>query len=322
MGKVKYHYDPETLSFQKIRRSKKRLWFSTLVIVGAVVLNLFLGFFLLSYIFESPKEKELLREVDNLKLNYKLLAKKETQHAERLSELETRDNKIYRQYFEAKPISEEVRKAGYGGVNRYKGLEGFDNSKLIMDLTKQMDELSKRIVIQSKSLDDIVKMAENKEDMLASLPAISPVRKEQMISLASGFGMRMHPLLKIVRPHNGIDLVGKHGTPIYATGNGTVTKAESSRSFGKVVYVDHGYGYETIYAHMSRFGVRKGQKVKRGDVVGYMGNTGLSKGTHLHYEVHKDGRPVNPTNFFYGDLTPEEFLAIQKVAEEGGQPLD
>lgn len=322
MGKAKYHYDPDTMSFKKIKRSKTRMGVNTLMILGAVLLNLFLGFFLLSYFFESPKEKELIREIDNLKMNYKLLAKKEIQHADRLNELETRDNNIYRQYFEAAPISDEVRKAGYGGVDRYKNLEGYDNSKMIMDLTKQMDELSKRIVIQSKSLDDIIKMAENKEEMLASLPAISPVRKDQMTSLASGFGMRMHPILKLYRPHNGIDFVAKHGTPIYATGNGVVEKAESSQSFGKVVYIDHGYGYKTVYAHLSRFGVRRGQKVKRGDIIGYMGNTGLSKATHLHYEVHKNDRPVNPANFFYGNLTPEEFMAIQKAAEESGQPLD
>ncbi len=257
-----------------------------------------------------------------MKLNYELLAKAEEQHDNRILELEERDNAIYRQFFEATPISDEVRKAGYGGINRYKSLDGFDNSKMIIDLTKQMDVLSKRIVIQSKSLDDIVKMAENKEEMLASIPAIQPVKKEELTRMASGFGMRMHPILKIRKMHEGMDFTAKSGTPIYASGNGTVVRAERSSSFGNVVYIEHGYGYKTVYAHMKKIVTKKGKKVKRGDIIGYVGNTGRSVSPHLHYEVHKNGRPVNPIYYYYGNLTPEEFVAMQKAVDQDGQSLD
>lgn len=323
MAKVKYHYNPETLSFHKIVPKKTKIIFNSLLIFLGFVVTMFLGFMLLNIIFESPREKALNREIDNLKSNYKIIARKEKQHAERIAELEKRDNTIYRQFFEASPIPDEVRRAGLAGIDRYQALEGFDNSKMIIDLTKQMDELSKRIVVQSKSLDDIIKMAENKEEMLAAIPAISPVKKEHLTHVASGFGWRMHPILKIRRMHNGIDFVAKHGTPIYASGNGVVVEAEKNSSYGNVVKINHGFGYETVYAHLSRISTTQGKKVKRGDIIGYMGNTGLSVSTHLHYEVHKNGSPVDPINFFYGNLTPEEYLAIQHQAgQEGGQTLD
>ncbi len=322
MAKVKYHYNPETLSYSKITPKKGRYLKHALLVLLSILLTGFLGFVILVNVFESPKEKAMKRELENMKLNYELLGKAEEQHENRISELEERDNAIYRQFFEATPISKEVRKAGYGGVNRYKSLDGFDNSKMIIDLTKQMDVLSKRIVIQSKSLDDIVKMAENKEEMLASIPAIQPVKKEELTRMASGYGMRMHPILKIRKMHEGMDFTAKPGTPIYASGNGTVVRAERSSSFGNVVYINHGYGYQTVYAHMKKIVTRKGKKVKRGDIIGYVGNTGRSVSPHLHYEVHKNGRPVNPIYYYYGNLTPEEFVAMQKAADQDGQSLD
>ncbi len=322
MAKVKYHYNPETLSYSKITPKKGRYLKHALLVLLSILLTGFLGFVILINFFESPKEKVMKRELENMKLNYELLAKAEEQHDNRILELEERDNAIYRQFFEATPISDEVRKAGYGGINRYKSLDGFDNSKMIIDLTKQMDVLSKRIVIQSKSLDDIVKMAENKEEMLASIPAIQPVKKEELTRMASGFGMRMHPILKIRKMHEGMDFTAKSGTPIYASGNGTVVRAERSSSFGNVVYIEHGYGYKTVYAHMKKIVTKKGKKVKRGDIIGYVGNTGRSVSPHLHYEVHKNGRPVNPIYYYYGNLTPEEFVAMQKAVDQDGQSLD
>ena len=322
MAKVKYHYNPETLSYSKITPKKGRFLKRGLLILLSIFLTSFLGFAVLINFFESPKEKAMKRELENMKLNYELLAKRAEQHTNRLVELEERDNTIYRQFFEATPISDEVRKAGFGGVNRYNSLDGFNNSKMIMDLTKQMDVLSKRIVVQSKSLDDIVKMAENKEEMLASIPAIQPVKKEELTRMASGYGMRMHPILKIRKMHEGMDFTAKPGTPIYATGNGTVTRSERSTSFGNVVYINHGYGYLTVYAHMKKIATRKGKKVKRGDIIGYVGNTGRSVSPHLHYEVIKDGRHVNPIYYYYGNLTPEEFVAMQKAADQDGQSLD
>ena len=322
MAKVKYYYNPDTLSYSKIVPKKGTYLKRAILILLSVLLTGFLGFVLLVNIFESPKEKALKRELENMKLNYELLSKRAEQHEDRLAELEERDNNIYRQFFEATPIPKEIRQAGFGGVNRYKSLEGFDNSTMITNLTKQMDILSKRIVVQSKSLDEIVKMAENKEEMLASIPAIQPVKREELTRMASGYGMRMHPILKIRKMHEGMDFTAKKGTPIYATGNGTVIRAERSRTFGNVVYIDHGYGYRTVYAHMSKIATRKGRKVKRGDIIGYVGNTGRSVAPHLHYEVRKNGRPVNPIYYYYGDLTPEEFVAMQIAAEQEGQSFD
>lgn len=322
MAKVKYYYNPDTLSYSKIVPKKGTYIKRAILVLSAVLLTGFLGFIILVNVLESPREKRLKRELENMKINYEILSKRAETHEERLSELEQRDNNIYRQFFEANPIPDEIRKAGFGGVNRYKSLEGFENSSMITNLTKQMDVLSKRIVVQSKSLDEIVKMAANKEEMLASIPAIQPVKREQLTRMASGFGMRMHPILKIMKMHEGMDFTAKKGTPIYATGNGTVVKAERSRTFGNVVYIDHGYGYKTVYAHMSKIATRKGKKVKRGDLIGFVGNTGRSVGPHLHYEVRKNGRPVNPIYYYYGDLTPEEFIAMQKVAEQEGQSFD
>ena len=322
MAKVKYYYNPETLSYSEITPKRSTFVKKAFLILMAVLLTGFMGFMVLINFFESPKEKLMKRELENMKLNYKLLSKRTEQHANRLEELEARDNTIYRQFFEASPIPHEIRKAGFGGVNRYKSLEGFDNSTMIMDLTKKMDILSKQIVIQSKSLDDIIVMAEEKEEMLASIPAIQPVKKEELTRMASGYGMRYHPILKIRKMHEGMDFTAKRGTPIYASGNGTVIRANRSPSFGNVVYINHGYGYKTVYAHMDKIATKKGKKVKRGDLIGYVGNTGRSVGPHLHYEVHKNGRPVNPIYYYYGDLTPEEFALMQKAASHEGQSLD
>ena len=239
-----------------------------------------------------------------------------------LTQLQERDNNIYRAYFEANPIPEEQRKAGFGGVNRYQYLEGYDNSDLVKNATKKIDILSKQMVVQSKSLDEIVALAKEKETMLASIPAIMPVKKEDLSYVASGYKWRMHPILKIRKFHKGMDFKAPTGTPIYASGNGRVSLAQRSATFGKVVYIDHGYGYRTVYAHMSKIATRRGRKVKRGDIIGYVGNTGRSVGSHLHYEVHKNGRALNPINFYYGDLTPEEFLAMQIAAEKEGQSYD
>ncbi|APG65495.1 peptidase M23 [Tenacibaculum todarodis] len=322
MAKVKYYYDAETLSYRKIEVKKSVLYRKTIFGFMAVLLIAFFGFIGFSQFLMSPNERAQKHELDNLMLQYQVLNKRMEESSNVLGQLQERDNNIYRTYFEANPIPEEQRKAGFGGVNRYKHLEGFDNSTMIKELTKNVDVLSKQLVVQSKSLDEIVQLAKEKEKMLASIPAIQPVKKEDLTRMASGFGMRMHPILKYPKMHNGMDFTAPTGTPIYASGNGKVIHAKRSSTFGKVVYIDHGYGYTTIYAHMSKIKARKGQKVKRGDLIGYVGNTGRSVSAHLHYEIHKDNRPLNPIYYYYGDLTPEEFLAMQKAAEEEGQSYD
>ena len=325
MSKVKYYYDSETLSYKKIERKKgRRLGVALLSITGS-----FLAGFILLIIYlnipqiETPKEKSLKRELNNLKLQYGLLNKKMAQIEDVMGNIEDRDDNIYRLYFEANPIPEEQRMAGFGGINRYKDLEGFDNSKLITETTKRMDLLMKRLVVQSKSLDEIADLAKEKENLLAAIPAIQPVKNEDLSRIASGYGWRTDPFTKVKKFHYGMDFTSPRGTPIYATGDGMVTRADSrSTGYGNHIRIDHGYGYTSLYAHLYKYNVRRGQRVKRGDVIGFVGSTGRSEAPHLHYEIFKDGDRINPINFYYGNLSPEEFSKILDKAQRENQSLD
>jgi len=323
MTKVKYYYDSDTLSYQRIKSKKGKKIKNFLVMLVAAMIFMVLGFVVFTPIFESPKEKELKRELEFVKLNEGLHSKKIAQLDKILKDIQDRDNNIYRLYFEVNPIPEEQRKAGFGGVNRYKALEGFDNSEMIIDVTKNMDILSKQLYVQSKSLDEIVKLAENREELLAAIPAIQPVKKENLTRMASGFGWRDDPFTKARKRHWGMDFTAPQGTPVYATGDGVIKRVDQGAAgFGKHIRIDHGYGYVTIYAHLSNYNVKKRQKVKRGDLIGFVGNTGRSQAPHLHYEVIKNGKKINPINFYYGNLSPEEFEAMQKAAQIEGQSLD
>jgi len=315
MAKVKYYYDEDTLSYRKIAVKKSDYYRKILFSFFGIVLIAFIGFIGFSQIITSPSERAQQRELENLKFHFELIEKRLQESSSILSQLQERDNNIYRSYFEANPIPEEQRKAGFGGVNRYKNLEGFENSKLIKNITKEVDILSKQMVVQSKSLDEIVALAKEKEDMLASIPAILPIKKGDFY-VASGYKMRMHPILKINKFHKGMDFTAPKGTPVYASGDGKIYRAQRSSTFGKVIYIDHGYGYKTIYAHLSKMLVRRGNQIKRGDLIGYVGSTGLSVAPHLHYEVHKNNVAVNPINFYYGDLSVGEFADLQKTSEE------
>ena len=323
MAKVKYYYDSDTLSYRKIELRKRDKFKRMLgFLLSSIIMGLFLMFITFQFI-ESPKEKAQKREIENMGLNYGLLNKKMSQVEQVLEGIQHRDNEIYRLYFETNPIPEEQRKAGFGGVNRYKSLEGFENSDMIIDVSKNMDILSKQLYIQSKSLDEIINLAEDKEKLLAGIPAIQPIRKEDLSRMASGYGWRSDPFTKARKKHNGMDFTAPTGTPIYATGNGKVKRADNTASgFGQHIEIDHGYGYRTIYAHLSKYNVKRGQNVSRGDLIGFVGNTGRSVGPHLHYEVHKNGRPINPINFYYGNLTPEEFKEMLKTASQEGQSYD
>ena len=322
MAKVKYYYDADTLSYRKIDVKKSDYYKKTVFGILSVLLTAFIGFIIFSQFLMSPNERAINRENENLQLNLDLLSKRIVESSAVLNQLQERDNNIYRMYFEANPIPNEQRKAGFGGVNRYKSLDGYDNSKMIKQLTKDIDILSKQLVIQSKSLDEIVILAKEKEEMLAAIPAILPVKLVDLTRMASGYKWRMHPILKIRKFHKGMDFTAPTGTPIYASGNGKVIRSSRSATYGRVVYINHGYGYTTIYAHMSKIKAKRGQNVKRGDLIGYVGNTGRSVSAHLHYEVRKNGKALNPINFYYGDLTPAQFAAMQKASEEEGQSYD
>ena len=323
MAKVKYYYDSDSLSYQKIRIKKRDKFKRLLLTIVSAFVFMIVGFVAFTAILESPKEKELKRQLEFVKLNEELHAKKIVQISEVLADIQDRDNNIYRLYFEVNPIPDEQRKAGFGGVNRYKALEGFDNSEMIIDVTKNMDILSKQLYIQSKSLDEIVKLAANKEKLLAAIPAIQPVRSENLTRMASGYGWRSDPFTKARKKHEGMDFSAPVGTPVYASGDGLVTRADqNSAGYGKHIRIDHGFGYISLYGHLSNYNVRKGQKVKRGDLIGFVGNTGRSQGPHLHYEIYKNNSAINPINFYYGNLSPEEFEAMQRAAQIEGQSLD
>ena len=325
MSKVKYYYDSENLAYKRILPKKRKKFAYIVLFLLSSALFGFLSFILLintSY-FETPKDKIQAREIEALKLNYTVLNKKLDLMDDVLAAIENRDNNIYRIYFNSTPISEEERKAGFGGVNRYKDLQGFNNSELIENTTRRVDVLTKELVIQSKSLDEIVALAKQKEKLLAAIPAIQPVKNEDLKQMASGYGYRSDPFTKIRKFHYGMDFTARTGTPIYATGDGVVYKADASLSgYGNHIEINHGYGYKTLYAHLSKYNCRPGQRVKRGDIIGYVGSTGRSQAPHLHYEVFKGSERVNPLNFYYGSISAKEYIEIAKLANQENQSLD
>lgn len=325
MSKVKYYYDSENLAYKKIETKRRKKFAYILLFLLSSALFGFLCLILLinTPYFETPKDKILTSELENMKINYKLLNKKVDVMEEALSAIEERDNNIYRVYFNSQPISDEERKAGFGGVNRYKDLEGFNNSELVINTSKKVDRLMKELAIQSESMNEIVKLGKQKEKLLAAIPAIQPVKNEDLKRMASGYGYRSDPFTKIRKFHYGMDFTSPTGTPIYATGDGIVLKADNSLSgYGNHIEINHGYGYVTLYAHLSKYNCRKGQKVKRGDIIGYVGSTGRSEAPHLHYEVIKNGEKINPINFYYGSISAEEYVAISQLATQENQSLD
>jgi len=323
MSKVKYYYDPESLSYRKIERKKRTtVKYAFMFLLGSALFG-FLFVFLASQYVESPKERALKRELQNAQLQFQLLNRKMEEAETVLANVADRDNNIYRVFFEANPIPDEQRKAGFGGINRYKNLEGFDNSKLIIATSKRLDILQKQIVVQSKSLDEIAKLAEEKEKLLEAIPAIQPVKNEDLKRMASGYGMRSDPFTKVRKMHWGMDFSAPKGTPVYATGDGVVVRAdEGATGYGKHIRIDHGYGYVSLYAHLFKYNVKKNQKVKRGELIGFVGSTGRSEAPHCHYEIFKDDTRINPINFYYGSLTAEEFNKLLENASLENQSLD
>jgi murein DD-endopeptidase MepM/ murein hydrolase activator NlpD len=323
MANVKYHFNTHSLKYEKVEVSlgKKLLrlfgWLATAVVFGAMIMVFAYNF------FDSPKEKRLKRQLEESTYQLEVLQQRTDQISAVLSDIQERDNTIYRVIFEADPIPASVREAGYGGVDRYKALRDYYNSELLTGITKKVDQLSKQLYVQSKSYDEVWDLAKNKANMLSSIPAIQPVSNKNLSRVASGYGWRIHPIYKTEKMHTGMDFTAAVGTEIFATGNGQVGKVEmDGRGYGNNVILNHGYGYQTLYGHMSKIIVRPGQKIKRGDLIGYVGNSGTSTGPHLHYEVRKNGNPVNPVNFYYNDLTPEEYQRMLEISSQAGQAFD
>lgn len=323
MSKVKFQFDKRTLTYRKVEVGAKQIllrvsgYLAGASVFAVIVIILFTTF------FDSPKEKQLKREIAQLELQYKLLNNRMARVDQVLAELQEKDDDIYRVIFEAEPIPHSVREAGFGGVNRYRELEQLANSEIVVATTERLDRLTKKLVVQSRSFDEVITLAKNKEAMLASIPAIQPVSNEKLTRVASGFNWRIHPIYKVRHFHTGIDFTAPRGTEIYATGDGVVEDVTSKgRGYGNHVIIDHGFGYQTLYAHMSKFKVRIGEKVKRGDVIGYVGSTGTSTAPHLHYEVIKNGEKINPMNFFFNDLSPEEYEKVIELSSQSNQSFD
>jgi murein DD-endopeptidase MepM/ murein hydrolase activator NlpD len=319
--KVKYHFNTKTMTFEEIRVSvKEKLLkvFSILtsgMVLAAVAMVIFYSF------FDSPKEKLLKREIAEYELQYDIMNKRLDQMGAVLEDIQQRDNNIYRMIFEAEPVPDAVRKAGYGGEERYARFNGMETEELLKSTSKKLDIVSRQLYVQSKSYDEVIDLVKNKEKMLACIPAIQPVEKNKC-TIVSGFGYRIHPVYKTLRMHTGIDFAAKTGTPIYATGDGIVIDPKGNESgYGNVCIISHGYGYQSLYGHMSRMVVKPGDRVKRGQLVGYVGSTGLSVAPHCHYEVIKNGVKIDPVHFFYNDLTPAEYEQVIKTASKVNQSL-
>ncbi len=319
----KYRYNPITLNYEKINlRFKdymKRIMIYLLVSIFFAGITMVIAY----NFFDSPKEVALKREIKQLSTQYDLMNQELEQVEEVLSDVRHRDDNIYRVIFEADPISDNVRKAGIGGVNRYKKLEGRQFSDLVISTRSRLDNISKQLVVQSKSFDDVIKLARRKEQLLSSIPAIQPIANKDLKTMTSGFGYRIHPIYKTSKMHTGMDFAAPTGSPVYATGEGKIRTVESShRGYGNNIIIDHGYGYQTLYAHLSRFDCKPGQVVKRGDIIGYVGSTGQSTAPHLHYEVLKDAKHIDPINFFFNDLTPMEYEKMIELSANANQSFD
>ena len=323
MPKAKYYFNTNSLRYEKVEVSFKRRflrvlgWLASASVFGAITL-------LLAYSYlDSPKEKQLRRELNEMQLQYEILQQRTELASRVLSDLSKRDDQVYRVIFEAEPINESVRTAGYGGINRYKDLEGFKNSDLMISTTRKIDQLSRQLYIQSKSYDEVFELAKKKTELLASIPGIQPIFNQDLNRIASGFGFRIHPIYKTSMMHEGLDFTAPVGTEIYASGNGVIERVEGmGRGYGNNIVINHGFGYKTLYAHLSKFKVRTGQRIKRGDVIGYVGNTGSSTGPHLHYEVWKNGAKIDPINFFFNDLTAEQYVKVVEIASRYNQSFD
>jgi len=323
MSKIKYRFNTKSLTYEKDTVSiRKRVW----QVLSYLATGLFFATITIALAYkylDSPKEKQLQREIAELTLQYDLMNKRMEQVSQVLGDIQDRDNNVYRTIFEAEPIPESIRKAGFGGVERYKELQGYSNSELMTESMKRLDRISKQLYIQSKSFDEVAKLVKNKEQLLASIPAIQPIKNKDLKHVPSGFGWRTDPIYKTGEFHPGLDFTANTGTEIYATGDGVVTTADAvMQGYGNHVVINHGFGYQTLYGHMSRMAVKVGQKVKRGELIGYVGSTGRSTGPHVHYEVIKNGEKINPINFFFSDLSPADYNQLIQLASRPSQSFD
>jgi len=324
MARIKYYYDTETCKYERVKTKTSDVILNALGILSLTVAMAVGLLILYTSYFESPEELMLKNDVKELEFYYAKLNHEVETLTKILDGIEHRDDNIYRVVLGAEPIDKSIRNAGVGGADRYADIKekNITQEDLVVAMSEKVDLLRRKVYIESKSQDEVVKLAEKKEKLYAAIPAIQPISNKQLVALASGFGMRTHPVYKVKKMHTGIDFAASIGTPIYATADGTVAEVRVQFSgYGKMVEIDHGFGYRTRYAHMHEFAVRSGQNVKRGDLIGYVGNTGLSTAPHLHYEVLINNGQVDPVHYFYNDLSAAEYEKVLELASIENQSL-
>lgn len=322
MRKVYYIYNPKTRTYDRIYPTMRQR-------VMSYLRRLFVGmglgagsFIILLIIFGSPSEKNLRTENSRMQAQYHILSTRLDEALGVMQQLQQRDDNLYRAIMQADPVADALRTPNYGKTNRYEDLMDLANAKLVVNTTQKMDLLARQLYIQSRSFDQVVELCKKQDEMIACIPAIQPVSNKDLKKTASGYGTRIDPIYKTVKFHAGMDFSANIGTPVYATGNGTVQKAGWDGQYGNCIIIDHGFGYVTRYAHLSKIGVRRGQKVVRGETIGQVGTTGKSTGPHLHYEVHVKGQVVNPVNYYFMDLSADDYDRMTQIAANHGKVFD
>ncbi len=322
MRKVYYIYNPQTQTYDRIYPTVRQ---RVLSILRRLFTGMGLGagcFIVMLLIFGSPSEKELRKENNRLLAQYNVLSRRLDEASGVLQDIQQRDDNLYRVIFQADPIPEAIRKAGYVGTNRYEELMDLANADLVVNTTQKIDLLTRQLYIQSRSFDDVVDLCKRHDEMLRCIPAIQPISNKNLKQTASGYGMRIDPIYGTAKFHTGMDFSATPGTDVYATGDGTVVEMLWQTGYGNTIVIDHGFGYRTLYAHLKDFRTKKGKKVLRGEVIGGVGSTGKSTGPHLHYEVHLKGQVVNPVNYYFMDLSAEDYDRMIQIASNHGKVFD
>ncbi len=323
MKKIKYFYNTHTLRYEKLETPLRVKLLRIFGFIAAAIVTAVIIVAIAFRYIQSPAEKILQQQNDDLSDNYTLLQTQLQQLQEQMDELEKRDNNVYRSIFEATPIPDSARLQEMAKNKEIKLVQAMGQDELVQSITKQLNNLAFRVAYQFKSYDEIAGMVNNKQKLLAAIPAIQPVSNKDLSHIASGFGYRIDPVYKVTKFHAGLDFAAPIGTPIYATADGVVKEADfNAGGYGNHVVIDHGYGYQTLYGHMYQIKVHQGESIKRGEVIGWVGSTGKSTGPHCHYEVHKDGIPVDPVYYFYNDLSPEQYDRLLKLAATANQSFD
>ena len=322
MKNINYKYNPDTLEYEEV---KLTLWDRTKKLSYYLIASVVFSFLILSIAFYNIRnyiQKEAAKENQSLRQEISSFNKDLSLILEVLGDIQLRDDNIYRAIFETDPYPDYKRQLGTGGNSmKYKKYENMEYGDLVIEISKKIELIEKKLASQSKSFDEVFDLTKEKQKMIKSIPSIQPVSNRDLTRIASGFGLRMHPIYKIIKMHKGMDFTAPIGTEIYATGDGVVEKVGWAGGYGRTIMINHGYGYKTRYAHCSKYNCRKGQKVKRGDLIGFVGNTGQSSGPHLHYEVFKNNRQINPVNFFFNDLSPEEYDKVIEISSRPNQSL-